>query len=264
MSIRAFNIARTGTLAMQTNVEVSSNNIANLNTTAYTRRRAEFYDLLYQDLRRVGSTPSDAGTIVPAGMQLGLGVKTAAVYRIGEQGSVLSTDNSLDVAIQGKGYFQIELPSGEIAFISDGAFQLSAEGTIVTHNGFTVSGLGAIPVDAISITINPQGEVFFKQDGVVDPQSAGQFELAVFANEAGLDAIGDNLLLETPASGTANAGAPGDPGFGTMLQGFLETSNVNVVQEITELISAQRAYEMNSKVIQTADEMSSTVSQMVR
>lgn len=263
MSIRALNIAGTGMLAMQTDVEVISNNIANLNTTAYTRRRAEFNDLLYQDLRRVGSTSSDAGTIVPAGVQLGLGVKTAAVYRISEQGSLLSTDNSLDVAIQGKGYFQIELPSGEIAFTRDGAFQLSADGIIVSHDGFPVSGLGAIPVDAISITVNPQGEVFFKQDGVVDPQSAGQFELAVFANDAGLDAIGDNLLLETPASGNANTGVPGDPGFGTILQGFLETSNVNVVQEITELISAQRAYEMNSKVIQTADEMSSTVSQMI-
>jgi flagellar basal-body rod protein FlgG len=263
MSIRALNIAGTGMLAQQTNVEVISNNIANMNTTAYSRRRAEFNDLLYQDLRRVGSTSSDAGTIVPSGVQLGLGVKTAAVYRITEQGSLLSTDNTLDVAIQGKGYFQIELPTGEIAYTRDGSFQLSPNGEIVTHDGFLVQGLGAIPVDAISISINPQGEVFFKQDGVVDPQSAGQFNIATFANEAGLDAIGDNLFLETPASGVATPGVPGTPGYGTILQGFLETSNVNVVSEITELISAQRAYEMNSKVVQTADEMYSTVTQMI-
>lgn len=263
MSIRALNIAGTGMLAMQTNVEVISNNIANMNTTAYNRRRTEFNDLLYQDLRRVGSTSSDAGTIVPSGVQLGLGVKTAAVYRITEQGSLLSTENSLDLALQGRGYFQVELPDGETAYTRDGAFQLSPDGEVVTHDGFLVEGLQAIPVDAISIDVNQQGEVFYKQDGVIDPQSAGQLQIATFPNDAGLEAIGDNLYLETPASGNENVGVPGDQGFGTILQGFLETSNVNVVSEITDLISAQRAYEMNSKVIQTADEMSSTVNQMV-
>ncbi len=233
-----------------------------MNTTAYTRRRAEFNDLLYQDLRRVGSTSSDAGTIVPAGVQLGLGVKTAAVYRISEQGSLLSTENSLDVAIQGKGYFQVETPNGDTAYTRDGSFQLSPTGEVVTHNGFRVVGLGAIPVDATSISINPQGQLFYKQDGVVDPAQAGQFQVAVFANEAGLEATGDNLFLTTPASGQATAGIPGDPGYGTILQGFLETSNVNVVSEITDLISAQRAYEMNSKVIKTADEMASTINQI--
>lgn len=262
MAIRALSIAATGMLAMQTNVEVISNNIANMNTTAYSRRRTEFNDLLYQDLRRVGSTSSDAGTIVPAGVQLGLGVKTAAVYRISEQGSLLSTDNSLDIAIQGKGYFQVQLPSGEIAYTRDGSFQLSPNGEIVTHNGFPVIGVGAIPVDATSISINPQGQVFYKQDGVVDPAQAGQFAIATFANEAGLEAGGDNLYLVTPASGQETLGVPGAPGFGTILQGFLETSNVNVVSEITDLISAQRAYEMNSKVIKTADEMASTLNQI--
>ena len=263
MSIRALNIAGTGMLAMQTHVEVISNNIANMNTTAYTRRRTEFNDLLYQDLRRVGSTSSDAGTIVPAGVQLGLGVKTAAVYRITEQGSLLSTDNSLDLAIQGRGYFQIDMPDGETGFTRDGSFQLSPDGEIVTHDGFLVQGLGAIPVDAVSISVNQQGEVFYKQDGVTDQASAGQLQLATFPNEAGLEAIGDNLFLLTAASGQETTGVPGDPGFGTILQGFLETSNVNVVSGITDLISAQRAYKMNSKVIQTADEMSSTVNQMV-
>lgn len=262
MSIRALSIAATGMLAQQTNVEVISNNIANMNTTAYTRRRVEFNDLLYQDLRRVGSTSSDAGTIVPAGVQLGLGVKTAAVYRIAEQGSLLSTDNSLDIAIQGKGYFQIQLPDGTLAYTRDGSFQLSPNGEVVTHNGFTVQGLGAVPPEATSITINPQGQMFYSLDGVVEPTQAGQLELATFANDAGLEATGDNLFLETPASGQAAAGVAGSPGFGTILQGFLETSNVNVVSEITDLISAQRAYEMNSKVIKTADEMASTIYQM--
>jgi flagellar basal-body rod protein FlgG len=247
MGIRALSIAATGMLAQQTNVEVISNNIANMNTTAYTRRRAEFNDLLYQDLRRVGSTSSDAGTIVPAGVQLGLGVKTAAVYRIAEQGSLLSTDNSLD---------------GTLAYTRDGSFQLSPTGEVVTHNGFRVTGLGAIPVDATSISINPQGQMFYTQDGVVDPAQAGQFELVTFANDAGLEAQGDNMYLETPASGQATTGLPGAPGYGTILQGFLETSNVNVVSEITDLISAQRAYEMNSKVIKTADEMASTINQI--
>src|SRR6185295_2899974 len=164
MSIRALNIAGTGMLAQQTNVEVISNNIANMNTTAYSRRRTEFNDLLYQDLRRVGSTSSDAGTIVPAGVQLGLGVKTASVYRISSQGSLLSTDNTLDVAVQGKGYFQVTLPNGQTAFTRDGSFQLSPTGQVVTHDGFLVQGVAAIPVDAVSISINPQGQVFYKQD----------------------------------------------------------------------------------------------------
>src|ERR1044072_6754543 len=161
MSIRALSIAATGMLAQQTNVEVISNNIANMNTTAYTRRRTEFNDLLYQDLRRVGSTSSDTGTIVPAGVQLGLGVKTASVYRINEQGSLQSTDNSLDLALQGKGYFQITLPSGETAYTRDGPFHLSPNGQIVTHGVFTVGGGITIPTDAVSITVNPQGQVFF-------------------------------------------------------------------------------------------------------
>jgi flagellar basal-body rod protein FlgG len=262
MSIRALSIAATGMLAQQTNVEVISNNIANMNTTAYSKRRTEFNDLLYQDLRRVGSVSSDAGTIVPAGVQLGLGVKTAAVYRISTQGSLLSTDNTLDVAVQGKGYFQVTLPSGQIAYTRDGSFQLSPQGQLVTHSGYQVVGVTPIPIDAVSISINPQGQVFYKQDGVITPAQAGQFQLTSFPNEAGLEATGDNLYLETPASGQPTQGNPGTPGYGTILQGFLESSNVNVVSEITDLISAQRAYEMNSKVIKTADEMASTINQM--
>lgn len=257
--IRSLNIAATGMLAQQTNVEVISNNIANMNTTAYTRRRPEFNDLLYQNLRRVGATSSDAGTIVPAGVQLGLGVKTQAVYRITEQGSLTATENTLDLAIQGKGYFKVQLPSGETAYTRDGSFQLSKEGQIVTHHGYTVLPGITIPTDAISVSVNSSGQVEYKKDGEVDSTVAGQLTLAVFPNEAGLEAKGDNLFLSTSASGDASDGTPSSTGYGTILQGFLETSNVNVVSEITNLISAQRAYEMNSKVIQTSDDMMSTL-----
>lgn len=260
--MRSLSIAATGMLAQQTNVEVISNNIANMNTTAYTRRRPEFNDLLYQNLRRVGATSADSGAIVPAGVQLGLGVKTVAVYRITEQGSMLSTDNTLDMAIQGKGYFQIQLPSGETAYTRDGSFQLSPNRQIVTHNGYTVLPGITVPANAVGISVNSSGQVSVKLDGQVAQQTAGQLQLSLFPNEAGLEAMGDNLFIETPASGTASSANPGQPGYGTLLQGFLETSNVNVVSEITSLISAQRAYEMNSKVISTSDEMMSTINNL--
>lgn len=260
--MRSLNIAATGMLAQQTNVEVISNNIANMNTTAFTRRRPEFSDLLYQNLRRVGAASSDAGTIVPTGVQLGLGVKTTAVYRITEQGSVQSTDNTLDMAIQGKGYFQIRLPSGETSYTRDGSFQLSDKGEIVTHEGYTVLPGITVPSDAVGISVNSSGQVLIKRDGAIEQASVGQLQLAIFPNEAGLEARGDNLYMETPASGAASVANPGAAGYGTVLQGYLETSNVNVVSEVTNLISAQRAYEMNSKVIQTSDEMLSTINQM--
>ncbi len=257
--IRSLNIAATGMLAQQTNVEVISNNIANMNTTAYTRRRPEFNDLLYQNLRRVGATSSDSGTIVPAGVQLGLGVKTQAVYRITEQGSLTSTENSLDLAIQGKGYLKVELPSGATAYTRDGSFQLSAEGKIVTHQGYTVLPGITIPTDAISISVNSSGQVEYTKDGQTTSTVAGQLTMAVFPNEAGLEAIGDNMFLATSSSGDAADSTPASTGYGSILQGFLESSNVNVVSEVTNLISAQRAYEMNSKVIQTSDDMMSTL-----
>lgn len=260
--MRSLNIAATGMLAQQTNVEVISNNIANMNTTAYTRRRPEFSDLLYQNLRRVGAASSDAGTIVPTGVQIGLGVKTTAVYRITEQGSVQATDNTLDVAIQGKGYFRILLPSGETAYTRDGSFQLSDDGEIVTHEGYQVLPGITVPAEAVGVSINSSGQVLVKLDNQVEQQVAGQLDLAIFPNEAGLEARGDNLFMETPASGAAVTDNPGNEGYGTLLQGFLETSNVNVVAEITNLISAQRAYEMNSRVIKTSDEMLGTVNQM--
>jgi len=257
--MRSLNIAATGMLAQQRNVEVVSNNLANMNTTGYMRRRTEFHDLLYQNVRRVGSTSSDNGSVVPSGVQIGLGVKLAAVYRIHEQGNLTATDNTLDMAIQGKGFFQIELPSGDTAYTRDGTFQLNADGEIVTHDGYSVLPGITVPDDAIDVTINQSGEVLVKVQGQVDLQNVGQLQIATFANEAGLEAIGSNLLLETAASGAPAVSAPQEPGYGSILQGFLETSNVNAVEEITNLISAQRAYEMNSKVIQTADEMMATL-----
>jgi flagellar basal-body rod protein FlgG len=256
--MRSLSTAATGMLAQQLNVEVISNNIANMNTTAFKRQRAEFQDLLYDDLRRSGSQSSDSGTIVPSGVQVGIGVKTAAVYRIGEQGSLVNTDNTYDMAIQGAGFFKVSLPTGEDGYTRAGSFQVSAEGQLVTADGYVVSPGITIPADAVDVSINNSGEVQVKLDGSVDPQTVGQLELAIFFNEAGLEALGDNLFMETPASGAATTGAPGDPGFGTVLQGFLEASNVNAVQEITSLITAQRAYEMNSRVITTSDEMLQT------
>ncbi len=260
--MRSLNIAATGMQAQQTNVEVISNNIANMNTTAYNRRRAEFTDLLYQNLRRVGANSSDAGTIVPAGVQLGLGVKTSAVYRITEQGAMTLTDNTLDLAIQGKGYFQIRTPNGDTAYTRDGAFQLSDQGQIVTQDGYTVLPGITIPTDAVSVSVNSSGEVSIKRDGQTTSTVVGQFQLATFANDAGLEAKGDNLYMETPASGGPLTGNPASVGYGSLLQGYLEASNVNVVTEITDLITAQRAYEMNSKVIQTSDDMLNTLNQM--
>ncbi len=260
--MRSLNIGATGMLAQQLNVEVISNNIANMNTTGFKRHRAEFQDLLYQNMRRVGSASSDAGTIVPTGVQLGLGVKTAAIYRMSGQGNILQTENPLDLAINGRGFLMVEMPSGETGYTRAGSLQLSPDGDIVTADGYVVQPGITVPSDAVSISVNESGEVYVDLDGQVAPVLVGQFELANFANEAGLDAIGDNLLLETAASGAATVATPGSAGFGRIVQGALETSNVNVVSEITSLITAQRAYEMNSKVIESSDEMMRTVTQL--
>ena len=260
--MRALSIAATGMLAQQLNVEVISNNIANINTTGFKRQRAEFHDLLYQDLLRAGTNSSDTGTVVPSGIQIGLGVKPAAVYRITEQGNLVITDNDLDLAINGKGYFAVELPSGETGYTRSGALSRSANGDLVNASGFIVQPGITIPDNALSIAINAQGAVSVAIEGQTAPQSVGQLQLATFPNEAGLQAIGDNLFLETTASGLATLGSPGSAGFGDIQQGALETSNVNVVAEITNLITAQRAYEMNSRVIQAADEMLSSVVQL--
>lgn len=260
--MKALSIAATGMIAQQLNVEVISNNIANMNTTGFKRQRAEFQDLLYQNIERVGTNSSDAGTITPAGIQIGVGVKTGGVYRITEQGAVVGTENDLDIAINGSGYFRVTLPNGDDAYSRAGTFQLGPTGQIVTLEGYTVGPGLTIPQEAVDISINPEGEVLVKLEGQIDPTNVGRLELVTFPNPAGLEAVGNNQFLETPASGSANVGVPNTPGFGALLQGFLENSNVNSVSEITSLITAQRAYEMNSKVISTADEMMSVTSNL--
>ncbi|HLB06369.1 MAG TPA: flagellar basal-body rod protein FlgG [Alphaproteobacteria bacterium] len=260
--MKALSIAATGMLAQQLNVEVISNNIANMTTTSFKRQRPEFQDLLYQNMRRIGAASSDAGTIAPSGIQIGTGVRAASIYRITTQGNAVSTGNALDLSIQGKGYFQVELPNGNLAYTRAGTFQLSPDGEIVTAEGYIVSPGVVVPADATDITINESGEVLVKLDGQVDPQNVGQLELVNFPNEAGLEAIGDNLYLESASSGTPGTGTPGTDGFGRLLQGFLETSNVDAVAEITALITAQRAYELNSKVVTAVDEMMNATTQM--
>jgi flagellar basal-body rod protein FlgG len=248
-------------LAQQLNVEVISNNIANMNTTSFKRQRAEFQDLLYQNMLQVGAASSDSGTVVPSGIQIGVGVHAGAVYRIVSQGDFITTSKDLDVAIKGRGFFQIELPNGQTAYSRAGSFQLSPSGEIVTASGYRV--LPGITIqNAAEISINESGQVSYKQAGQIAPTIAGQLELAVFANEAGLEPLGDNLFLQSDASGAAAVANPGATGYGTMQQGFLEGSNVNPVNEITALIAAQRAYEMNSKVIETSDQMLSTITQL--
>jgi len=260
--MRSLSVAATGMMAQQLNVEVISNNIANMTTTGYKRRRPEFQDLLYQSERRIGSASSEAGTIVPAGVQLGLGVKTAAVYRIHDQGNLIVTENRFDLAIQGEGFFMVETPDGEIAYTRSGNFQLSPQGVIVTQDGYPLSPGITVPANAVEVAIGQTGLVTAKLQGQTNLVTLGQLELATFVNPAGLEAIGSNLLLETESSGPAITGTPGSEGLGTVLQGHLESSNVNPVQEITQLITAQRAYDMNSKVIQASDEMMGTVTQL--
>lgn len=260
--MRSLNIAATGMLAQQLNVEVISNNIANMTTTGFKRQRPEFQDLLYQSEKRIGANAADTGTLVPAGIQIGLGVRTAAVYRITEQGNLLNTKSTFDIAVQGRGFFRIQLPTGEDGYTRAGSFQLSPNGEIVTSEGDVVQPGVTIPPDAVDVSINATGDVEVKIAGQVTPSNVGTIELVNFPNEAGLEAIGNNMFLETPSSGTAVTGTPGQAGFGTLVQGFLETSNVNAVSEITNLITAQRAYEMNSKVLTTSDEMMAAVSQL--
>jgi len=260
--MRSLDIASTGMLAQQTNVEVISNNIANMTTTGFKRQRAEFQDLIYQNLRRVGSNSSDSGSIVPSGAQVGLGVKTAAIYRINEQGNLQQTSNALDLAIQGNGYFQVTLPDGETAYTRDGTFGLAPDGTIVTADGYVVQPGIQVPTNATNVTVNTSGQVQATIAGQTAPQTVGQIQLAVFPNPAGLDSSGGNLFMQTAASGGPVAGNPATPGYGTVMQGFIETSNVNVVTEITNLITAQRAYEMNSRVITTSDDMLSTLTNL--
>jgi flagellar basal-body rod protein FlgG len=251
-------------MAQEVNVQVISNNIANMRTTGYKRQRAEFQDLLYEHVRRVGTQTSDQGNILPAGIELGGGVKTVGTPRVMSQGNILPTQKEYDVAIRGDGFFRILLPDGRTAFSRDGSFELDAQGRLVTAQGYVVQPGLTVPQNATGITINQQGQVSVSIPGQTAHTQIGQIELASFVNRAGLQAIGDNLYLETPASGAPQDGTPGANGFGTLLQGNLEQANVEAVTEISDLIAAQRAYEMNAKVITAADQMLSATSNLMR
>ena len=262
--MKSLRIAATGMQAQEFNVEVISNNIANMRTTGFKQVRAEFQDLLYQDIRRVGATSSSAGNLIPTGVQIGHGVKTGATARVMSQGNLQQTGKELDVAIRGEGFFSIQLPSGQTAYTRDGSFELDANGALVTLDGFQVQPNITVPNNARSITINREGTVQVLTDNSTTPTDLGQIQLSRFVNKAGLQSIGDNLYLETPASGAAIDGTADSSGFGSVLQSFLENSNVNAVGELSDLIAAQRAYEMNAKVISASDEMMSATANIVR
>ena len=258
----ALRTAATGMSAQQLNVEVISNNIANMNTVAFKKQRAEFQDLLYQTMEQPGAQSSDQGNIVPTGVQVGAGVKAGTVYRIGTQGSLTRTDNKYDLAINGQGYFSVLLPSGETAYTRAGNFAINDQGQLVTQDGYLIQPAITIPAGATDVSISQAGQVQVTQAGSPTPTVVGSIELATFMNEAGLSAQGSNLFKETAASGPPTNGAPGTNGVGSLVQGYTEASNVDPVSEITALIVAQRAYEMNSKVISTADSMLGVANQV--
>lgn len=255
--MKALSIAASGMVAQQHRTEVVANNLANMNTTGYQRRRTEFNDLIYQHITRPPGVSSKPGETVPSGVHSGLGVKLGDVYRVHEQGALKQTSNTFDLAIQGEGYFQVQLPNGDIAYTRDGTFQLNEAGQLVTHDGFAVQpGIG-VPANVIDITVNASGEVLVTQQGGA-VANIGTLLVAQFPNPGGLKAVGDNMFVATDSSGAAAAVTPGSNSAGTILQGFVESSNVNAIEEVSDLIRAHRAYEMNSKVMKAADEMMAT------
>ncbi len=253
--MRALNTAATGMMAQELNVQVISNNIANMRTTGYKRQRAEFQDMLYEHVRRIGTQTSDQGNILPVGIDLGSGVKTVGTPRVMTQGSLTPTGKDFDVAIRGEGFFKIQLPDGTYAYSRDGSFDMDAQGRMVTAQGNLVQPGITIPQNAASVTINVQGQVSVTVPGNTTPQILGQLTLTRFVNKAGLAPVGDNLFVETPASGTPQDGIASVDGMGDLQQGNLEQANVEAVTEISNLIAAQRAYEMNAKVISATDQM---------
>ncbi|TVR07244.1 MAG: flagellar basal-body rod protein FlgG [Salinarimonadaceae bacterium] len=262
--MRALYTAATGMAAQEMNVQVISNNIANMRTTGFKRQQVHFQDLLYQDLRRTGSGTSEQGTRAPSGVEIGTGVKTVSTARAMSQGSITPTEKEFDIAIRGEGFFRIQMPDGRTAYTRDGGFDLDSEGQIVTKDGYLVDPGIQIPAGARSVSISNQGGVQVIVGNEAEPQEVGRLQLARFINKTGLESIGDNLFLESAASGAAIEGQPGEEGFGSLQQGFLEEANVNAVTEISSLIAAQRAYEMNSKVISAADQMLTAANQMFR
>jgi flagellar basal-body rod protein FlgG len=262
--MRALYTAATGLMAQELNVQVISNNIANMQTTGYKRQRAEFQDLLYEHVRRNGSQTSSQGNILPVGVDIGSGVKTVGTPRIMTQGALLPTGRDLDVAIRGEGFFKIQQPDGTFAYTRDGSFQMDAQGRLVTVQGSLVQPGITIPANASAVVINAQGQVSVTAPGSTTPTVLGQVVLTRFINKAGLEPVGDNLFLETPASGQPQDGIANTDGYGDLQQSNLEQANVQVVTEISDLIAAQRAYEMNAKVVTVADQMLQTDSSMLR
>ncbi|MCE5311901.1 MAG: flagellar basal-body rod protein FlgG [Nitrospiraceae bacterium] len=261
--IRSLFTAATGMHAQQLNVDVISNNLANVNTVGFKRSRADFQDLLYQNLRNPGA-PSAEGVQIPVGIQVGLGVKPASVQKLFTQGDFLNTGNNLDMVIEGDGFFQVTMPDGTISYTRAGSFKLDKDGRIVNPDGYPMEPAISVPSDATNITIGTDGKITVLQAGNTTPVEIGTIELARFINPAGLLAVGKNLFTVTDASGDAITGTPGTEGRGTINQGILESSNVNVVEELANLIIAQRAFDLNSKAVQTSDEMLQTVAALRR
>ena len=259
--IRSLWVAKTGLEAQQTNVDVISNNLANVSTNGFKRQRPVFEDLLYQTLRQPGAQ-STQQTQVPSGLQLGTGVRPVATARIFTTGNLQNTGNPLDLAVNGNGFFQVTLPDGSVSYTRDGAFQLDNQGQVVTSNGYPLQPTITIPPNAVSVTIGSDGTVSVLAAGAAAPTQVGQIQLANFINPAGLQARGENLFLETAASGTAQTNVPGTNGLGALNQGFVETSNVNVTEELVNLITAQRAFEINSRSIQSSDQMLQKLTQL--
>ena len=259
--IRSLWIARTGLDAQQTQLDVISNNLANVSTNGFKRARAVFEDLLYQTLRQPGAQ-STQQTQISSGLQIGTGAQPVATERIHTQGNLQQTGNALDLAVQGRGYFQIQLPDGTNAYTRDGSFQLDNQGQIVTASGYLLNPAVVIPADATSITIGKDGTVSVLQAGQATPTQVGNIQLSTFVNPGGLQSAGENLFLETASSGTATPNTPGQNGAGVVNQNYVETANVNVAEELVSMIATQRAYELNSRVIQTSDAMLARLTQL--
>ncbi|KRE23239.1 flagellar basal-body rod protein FlgG [Bosea sp. Root483D1] len=262
--MRALYTAATGMMAQELNVQVISNNIANVRTTGYKRQRIHFQDLLYEHVRRAGTQTSDQNTQVPAGTFIGSGVKTASTGRVMSQGNLTPTEKQYDVAVRGEGFFRIQMPDGRTAYSRDGSFDLDSQGRLVTRDGYQVQPGITVPNNATGVNINAQGTVEVNLPGQTAPQQLGQIQLTRFINKVGLESIGDNLFIETAGSGPAIDGLGGEEGFGTLQQNYLEEGNVQAVTELSSLIAAQRAYEMNSKVISAADQMMQSTTQIMR
>ncbi|TSE34791.1 flagellar basal-body rod protein FlgG [Tepidimonas charontis] len=259
--INSLQIAKTGMQAQQTQLDVISHNLANVATAGFKRGTALFEDLIYQNLRQVGGNTADNAEL-PTGLQIGLGVRTVATARSYSQGNLQQTDNNLDIAINGNGFFRVQLPDGSIAYTRDGSFKLNAQGQVVTNQGYLLVDGITVPENARSLTIGKDGVVSALVGNAAQPQVIGQITLANFINPAGLEPLGQNLFLESAASGAPAQGNPGAEGFGQTLQGFLESSNVNVVQELVNMIQTQRAYELNSKAVTTSDQMLQRLTQL--